>query len=88
MYIEIKVYEGSDMDSELYERATAHSLADAEGEIGRIARHIRNDILRGKIHECEDCHNLISFGTWIVGDDDVEVEEGHDSECPKITALV
>ena len=88
MYIEIKVFKGEDADSELYEKLTAHSLLDAEGELRAVERHLFNDRRRGIVTVCEACNNIITYGTRIVGEDDVEVEEGHNAECQKVTALV
>jgi hypothetical protein len=51
MYIEIKAYLGDDEFSEVYERATASSIEDAEGEIARIGRHYAKDVIKGKFNE-------------------------------------
>ena len=51
MYIEIKVYLGDDEFSDLYEKETARSFDDAEGELGRIGRHYAKDTLDGKFDE-------------------------------------
>jgi hypothetical protein len=88
MYISIKVFRGDDEHTALYESDSAYDIVSAEEAIGRIGRHIEADVRGGKILVCADCGNIISRGSRSVGEDEVEVEEGHNAECSKVTALV
>ena len=53
MFIEIKAYLGEDEFSDLYEKATASSIADAEAEVARIGRHYAKDVLNSKFDESD-----------------------------------
>jgi hypothetical protein len=53
MYIEINVHLGDDEFSEVYEKATATTIIEAEAELIRIGRHYIKDVQDGKINESD-----------------------------------